>query len=205
MASTARRYGGKTSEERRGERRGRLLAAGHDLFGTRGYAATTIPAICAEAGLATRYFYESFASREELFLALYDELAARVRDEVEAAVAAAPREIAAMAAAGVAAAERAYADTRVARIVLLEITRISDRAEEHRRAAIAAFGRVSERAIREAAGLPERRARVLAIALTGGIAELFVHRAGDPSSMSRDDLVAGVVALVTGALAAPAA
>lgn len=202
MATAQRRYGGKTIEERRADRRARMLAAGFELFGRRGYAATTIPAICAEATLATRYFYEHFASREDLFLALYDDLAERVRLRVEEAVAAAPRDVAAMTEAGVAAAMREYEDERVARIVLLEITRVSDRAEEHRRAALTAFARQSEEALRAATGLPPARARVIAIALTGAIAELFVHRAGDPASISPEELTGGIVALVRGTFAA---
>jgi AcrR family transcriptional regulator len=202
MEATQRRYGGKTAEERQAERRARLLVAGFELFGTRGYAATTIPAICTEAGLATRYFYEHFDSREDLFLALYDDLAGRVREAVETAVTAAPRDVTELTEAGVDAALRAYDDERVARIVLLEITRVSDRAEEHRRAALGAFAALSEEAIRAATGLPKRRARVVAIALVGAIAELLVHRAGDPSSIRPADLKAGVVALVEGALAA---
>jgi AcrR family transcriptional regulator len=202
-ADTGRRYGGKTVDERRAERRERFLAAGLELFGTRGYAATTIPALCSEAGLATRYFYESFDSREDLFLALYDDLAARVRAEVEAAVAAAPQELEPIAAASVRASRRAYADKRVERIVLLEITRISDRAERHRRAALDEFARTSADAIRAATKMPPRRARALAIGLVGGITELLVHRAGDPDSISDRDVVAAAVALTRAALQPP--
>jgi AcrR family transcriptional regulator len=67
-----RRYGGKTATERRDERRERLLDAGLELFGTDGFAAVTIEALCAEAGLNPRYFYEQFATREELLGAVYE-------------------------------------------------------------------------------------------------------------------------------------
>ncbi len=58
-----RRYGGKTTTERRAERRERLLDAGLALFGTQGFATVTIEALCAEAGLNPRYFYEQFSRR----------------------------------------------------------------------------------------------------------------------------------------------
>lgn len=46
--------------------------------------------ICAEAGLATRYFYESFADREEFIAAVFDWVVATLAGSTQAAVAAAP-------------------------------------------------------------------------------------------------------------------
>ena len=43
-SATARRYGGKTAPQRRAERRERLMDSGLELFGTQGFAATTIEA-----------------------------------------------------------------------------------------------------------------------------------------------------------------
>ena len=45
-------------------------------------------AICEHAGLTERYFYESFRHRDELLLALLDQVADEVRTAVEAATAA---------------------------------------------------------------------------------------------------------------------
>ncbi len=74
-----RRYRGITSEERRAERREKLLDAGLRLFGeTGGYARTTIRDVCVAAGLNQRYFYESFAGREELLVAVYDRVVAEL-------------------------------------------------------------------------------------------------------------------------------
>ncbi|HZO92320.1 MAG TPA: TetR/AcrR family transcriptional regulator [Candidatus Baltobacteraceae bacterium] len=70
-----RLYRGRSSTERRAERRGRLLAVGLDLFGTRGFAKTTIPMICSTAGVTARHFYEEFASREALLRAVYEAIA----------------------------------------------------------------------------------------------------------------------------------
>ena len=47
-----RGYGGRSAAERRAERRERLLAAGLELFGTRGYAATSIERLCAAASVS---------------------------------------------------------------------------------------------------------------------------------------------------------
>lgn len=65
------RYAGKAASTRQAERREKLLAAGIALIGRDGYAATSIDAVCKEAGLTKRYFYESFAGSEELLTEAY--------------------------------------------------------------------------------------------------------------------------------------
>lgn len=65
-----RNYRGKAAEDRSQERRARFVEAGLELFGTTDFAAATVKSLCVEAGLTERYFYESFAHREELFLAV---------------------------------------------------------------------------------------------------------------------------------------
>ncbi len=49
-----------------------LLDAALDLFARQGFGATSIPDICARAGLTKGAFYSNFASKDELFLALLD-------------------------------------------------------------------------------------------------------------------------------------
>ncbi|MGH8457817.1 MAG: TetR/AcrR family transcriptional regulator [Nevskiales bacterium] len=68
-----RRYRGVSLEQRQGDRRARLIEAGLTVIGTQGYNAATVRAICAEAGLTERYFYESFANRETLLVAVYEQ------------------------------------------------------------------------------------------------------------------------------------
>ncbi len=58
------------------------MDAGLDLVGTLGCDQTTMTAVCAHAGLTERYFYESFASRDALLLAVVDEVADQARDAV---------------------------------------------------------------------------------------------------------------------------
>lgn len=69
-----RPYGGVKAEARRQERRQRLLAAGLEVFGHRGYHHTTVRNICDAAGLTERYFYESFKSLRLLFDAVHEQL-----------------------------------------------------------------------------------------------------------------------------------
>ena len=65
------KYAGKAASTRRRERKQKLLAAGIKLIGSQGYAATSIDAVCGEAGLTKRYFYESFAHSDELLVEAY--------------------------------------------------------------------------------------------------------------------------------------
>jgi len=67
-------YGGVKADLRETERRKKLLTAGLEAFGTRGYAKTNIKTICVLAGLTERYFYESFRNKEDLLSAVYQEL-----------------------------------------------------------------------------------------------------------------------------------
>jgi AcrR family transcriptional regulator len=69
-----RDYDGKTAAERVAERRRRLVDAGLELFGERGYAATSIRAVLRQAGLQDRYFAESFADLDCLLAAVYDQI-----------------------------------------------------------------------------------------------------------------------------------
>lgn len=78
MTRGTRRYGGKTAQERRAERRAALVHAGQRIWQEQGWAAVTMRGVCAEAGLTDRYFYESFANRDELLAEIWDQ----ARDEV---------------------------------------------------------------------------------------------------------------------------
>ena len=49
-----------------------LLDAATELFADQGYGATSIPEICARAGLTKGAFYSNFANKDALFLALLD-------------------------------------------------------------------------------------------------------------------------------------
>ena len=82
MGTSARTYGGRTPEERTDDRRRRLIDATLAIWGDEGWAAVTMRRVCADAGLIDRYFYESFADRDELLVAAWDE----VRDETIARI-----------------------------------------------------------------------------------------------------------------------
>ncbi|MEJ0043808.1 MAG: TetR/AcrR family transcriptional regulator [Rhizomicrobium sp.] len=74
MEKEKRRYGGASFKDRQSERRDRLVHAAIAVFSRTGREGATVAAICAEAGLTARYFYESFPNREALYLEAYREV-----------------------------------------------------------------------------------------------------------------------------------
>ncbi|MGY4712613.1 TetR/AcrR family transcriptional regulator [Mycolicibacterium sp. CBM1] len=89
----ARPYGGVDAADRLERRRSRLLEAGLKLLGSNvDPAELTVRGICREAGVATRYFYESFTDKDDFVAAVFDWVIARMASTTQAAVAAAPPE-----------------------------------------------------------------------------------------------------------------
>ncbi|MEZ5132027.1 MAG: TetR/AcrR family transcriptional regulator [Mycobacterium sp.] len=89
----ARPYGGVDAADRLARRRRRLLEAGLELLGVDiDPAEVTVRGICQEAGLATRYFYESFSDKDQFIAAVFDWVIAEMAATTQAAVAAAPAE-----------------------------------------------------------------------------------------------------------------
>jgi len=84
MPVARRPYGGVSAEDRVAARRARLLDATLSIIGEHGVAAVTVDLICSEAQLGKRYFYESFADRDTLLVALADDLHADLQAAMEA-------------------------------------------------------------------------------------------------------------------------
>jgi AcrR family transcriptional regulator len=89
--TSVRPYRGVEPADRRAARRGRLLVAGLDLLGTDDdMPELTVRGICRQAGLAVRYFYESFADKDAFVGAVFDWVIADLAATTQATVAAAP-------------------------------------------------------------------------------------------------------------------
>lgn len=87
----ARPYGGVDATQRMTSRRDRLLEAGLELLGgDADPAKLTVRGICRQAGLANRYFYESFTDKDQFTGAVFDWVVTRVATTTQAAVAATP-------------------------------------------------------------------------------------------------------------------
>jgi AcrR family transcriptional regulator len=90
--SSARPYRGVEAAERLATRRNRLLATGLDLLGAeqQNISAVTVRGVCRSAGLAARYFYESFGDKDEFVAAVFDWVIAELATTTQAAMAAVP-------------------------------------------------------------------------------------------------------------------
>ena len=84
MRETVRRWGAKTADERRAERRAQIMQAALGVYGDTGFRTASVKTVCNKAGLTERYFYESFANGEDLlrqcFLEVNRALIARMRE-----------------------------------------------------------------------------------------------------------------------------
>ncbi|TFW24868.1 TetR family transcriptional regulator [Massilia arenosa] len=135
-----RRYRGVASEERRAERRARLIAAAIQVYGERGYRQSTVKAVCEAAGLTERYFYESFANSEELLIASFNAVTYGVFSEITAAAEAVrsrPERSRAMLNAYFSALKR---EPQAARVFLVEIRGVSRAVDDAFDAALRAIG-----------------------------------------------------------------
>ncbi|WP_433798442.1 TetR/AcrR family transcriptional regulator [Actinomycetospora sp. CA-084318] len=81
-----RLYRGLSADERRRRRDRQLREACLDVVVERGAAAVTVEQVCARAGLTKRYFYESFADRDALLVAVLEEFFRSVNRRIVAAL-----------------------------------------------------------------------------------------------------------------------
>jgi len=112
-----RPYRGIEAADRVAERRRRFLEAGLDILGSDpDLSELTVRGICRQAGVALRYFYESFTDKDDFVAAVYDWVIADIAATTQAAVTAAPLEE--QSRAGMANIVRTIAaDTRVGRLL----------------------------------------------------------------------------------------
>jgi AcrR family transcriptional regulator len=168
-----RSYGGQAHGERIEARRRRFLDAGIELFGTLGYRAATVRGVTAAAGLSNRYFYESFASMEDLLMACYQDVTAGYRQQLVEALATTGDSIEQRVRIGVRRYLEQMRDPRFARITQVEVLGVSARVDALYVKSLRDFGALIVRAIapstpvRQAA--EERSRAVLGVALAGAM------------------------------------
>lgn len=198
---TGRRYGGKTTEERRGERRERLLDAGLELFGTIGVRATTIEMLCAAAQLNPRYFYEQFKSIDELLVAVYDRHVESVLVAVGQAVLEAPTDPRARLEAGFRAfVAGSLTDERAARVNYFEMAGVSRALEERRREVLRNYADIIAHELSGFTQFSDRTAqqrRLAAIALVGATDGLIIDWLSQPKRGKVDAIIRTLLDLFT--------
>jgi len=199
MPTASRTWGGTTLDDRKAARRAQLLDAGLELLGGTDANAVSVRALCRTAGLTERYFYESFSDRDDLVLAVYEQVAALAHDALVRATSdqEAPDPVRAEAAVS-AFVELIVDDPRKGRVLLL--APLAEPALTRRGAELApAFATLVLRQLPERAGDQDRE--MTAIALVGALTNLFIAYLDARLDVSRERLVAHCVRLVVGASA----
>jgi AcrR family transcriptional regulator len=197
-ARAERRIRGRTLAERQEERREAMLAAGLDLFGTKGYAATTVEEVCRRSYVSSRNFYEEFDNRLALLVAVGERIVAGAFASWTAIGTSGPE--ATFRGRVSALVHTLLDDPRVARVAFIETVGIDPAHEALRRemlgvfpAWLQAFMQVHFVNLQVA----PRRQRSLAVGLVGAVHELMTDWVLQPpdSRPSLDDLIDDIVEL----------
>ncbi|SEQ18561.1 TetR/AcrR family transcriptional regulator [Lentzea albida] len=204
----ARAYGGISPEQRRAERRAKLLQAGLRLFTSTGFAATKISGLCTEAGVSTRNFYEEFASKEDLLRELHDLINATAFDRVRSAL------------AGLATDDvgtrittlldvfigSVTADPRAPRLTYVEAVGVNAEIEQQHVRWVRTWAEfIESEALRaaDAGAAPRRAYRLTAIALVGAITGLLREWQAHEPPLAVDEIATEIRALVLAAITRP--
>lgn len=192
---------GRTLAERRWERREALLDAALDLFGTKGYAATSVEELCRTAYVSTRNFYEEFDNREAVLFALGDRLVGEAYQAmVEATFEDGPDRLMREARARVGALAHALLDDpRRARIAFIETLGVSPLWEARRRNAHRLFAQYFAALVRadfNAEGFGSREEDIFATGLVGAINEILSDWVLRTDKPPLDDLIDPIVEII---------
>jgi len=174
--SVTRAYRGVPAEERRGQRRRRLIETALDCLHEDGLAGVSVRSVCARARLTPRYFYESFVDLDELLLATIDAVCDEVAASALAALDAAPADLSAQVRAAIDAGYGVVvADRRKATAVLVAASGHGP-LRERRHEVITRFADlVIDRlpVLTAFSAAERRRARATALFLMGGATEVI--------------------------------
>ncbi|PXY30130.1 TetR family transcriptional regulator [Prauserella sp. PE36] len=197
MTVEGRTWAGTTLTDRRAMRRRQLLDAGLDLLGSGGSGAVSVRAVCRQSKLTERYFYENFADRDELILAVYEGVVHDAHRTLVEAVDTAGRGAEARAEAAVTAfVTLILDDPRKGRVLLL--APLADPALNRRGTErIPMFAELVREQLSDKVDEGDRA--MTATALVGGLANLFTAYLGGSLDVSRERLIAHCVRLVLGA------
>ncbi|WP_418955442.1 TetR/AcrR family transcriptional regulator [Streptomyces tritici] len=197
----------KGTTGRRPRTRAALLKAALESFAEQGYHASSIEQICERAGFTRGAFYSNFSSKDELFLALFDEHSERTVTRLAQAVdALEPEDLTLEGLAALAA--RIEPEERDWYLVTTEFTlyAIRDRQaawvlarHDARLRAELARGLTAalRRAGRELTVDPDRFARLLVALREGGLAQSYVEPDELPPGALEKDFLPYLLAAVT--------
>ncbi|MCG5432070.1 TetR/AcrR family transcriptional regulator [Mycobacterium sp. MYCO198283] len=192
----SRPYAGVAAADRLAGRRARLLAAGLDILGAgTDLTELTVRGACRRAGVAARYFYESFTDRDDFTAAIFDAVIADLAERTQASVAAAPPEH--QTRAGMATiVETIAGDPRIGRLLfdpqLANAVVVRKRAESG-----ALFAMLSGRHARDALRMSDNeRLKATAHFVVGGVGQTVSAWLAGAVRLTNDELVDQLTAVI---------
>ncbi|HWJ80788.1 MAG TPA: TetR/AcrR family transcriptional regulator [Nocardioides sp.] len=175
MAVQSGVYRGVPAKERVAERRARLKEATLAVWADPDRR-TTMTAICAEAGLTERYFYESFSGLDEALTAVMDDIATEIEQTtMRAAEEAGHDPVARTRATLEAFVELLRGDPRKGRVAIVEAGAMPE-LRRRRTDLLRHFAHRTAEEAREMVGMPRRSAaedELAGLLFIGGMAELI--------------------------------
>ncbi len=201
----ARAYAGISPEQRRADRRARLLRAGLALFTGTGFAATRISELCTEAGVSTRNFYEEFASKEDLLRELHDLINATAYDRVRSTLAQLESDDLSLRITTLldVFVRSVTADPRAARLNYVEAVGVNAEIEQQHVRWVTTWAEfIESEALRAAAAgvAPRRSYRLTAIALVGAVTGLLREWQAHEPPLAVDEIAAEIRELMLAAI-----
>ncbi len=190
MRAGERSYGGRSAQQRVEERRHRMVEAAITVLATQGERAT-MTAICHEAGLTERYFYESFANRDAALVAALEAVTEEIADTAVRVLQETPGSVEERVHAMTRSFAQWAADQPARALVAVVHASATGPLRARRHELIGAF---ADMAAREAASLygdqawPADRARVQGLVLIGGLAELVASWLTGEVTLDTDEL-----------------
>ena len=192
VGSPTRPYRGISATERTARRRAELMAAAFDLLGTVSWEKATMTAVCARAKLTERYFYQSFASRDELLVAVFEDIGERLRGAVVDALENAPPDPEGTARAAITVfVDLLTEDPRIGRVAIVEsaATGVLRRRRHQILGEFADLIVARSHAVFGADALPAPRDRLNALLFTGGLAEVLTAWLAGEVTATKADII----------------
>ncbi|MGV9410348.1 TetR/AcrR family transcriptional regulator [Nocardia sp. NPDC003693] len=205
--NAGRMYAGQPVEDRQRQRRARFLESGLTVFARDGYANSSVGAICKDAGLSSRQFYEEFTGRESLLLELYEQIDRESREAVAATIA---EQSSANAIDIIDAAVRAYIesigrDPRKARVALVEVVGAGPKVEKFRLELRRAWGALLASAAEDAAmhgEIPPGDYEMRVLAIIGAVNYVVDAWSGSDPRPPLDEVISVLRRVIMGAVSA---
>jgi AcrR family transcriptional regulator len=200
-------YAGQPVEDRQRQRRARFLESGLTVFARDGYANSSVGAICKDAGLSSRQFYEEFTGRESLLLELYEQIDRESRAAVTAAL---DKKSDASALEIINAAVRSYveaigSDPRKARVALVEVVGAGPKVEKFRLELRKVWGSLLASAAEDAAmhgEIPTGDYEMRVLAIIGAVNYVVDSWSGADPRPALDDVIRVLSRVIMGAVGA---